>query len=530
MIRPSYQGCDACLLRACLLRALNHQGGGVNVDDSRHRVNEMGMRWRVLAFVVLSPALTACVRAGFNGPSTDASGRDGAGATDGASATDGRRDRAPDQGPLTLTSGMAQRHGGSSAQPGELGASVAVDTKGNVYIAGAVNATGGGGTRDILLWSTDAAGTLRWTKTVGGSGEDYATGIVALGDAIYVVGQFAGGASAAVNFDGAILTPHNANAEGFIWRLDANGSTVAGWPRVLGGAGWDRAAAIAVSPAGELLVAGQFAASIDLGGGVITSHGAADLFVLKLSAGGAHQLSAGFGGTGLDTAEAIAVDAAGNLFVTGSFSATVDLGGGLSAVSRGGTDAFLLALDNQAKPRWVMAAGSPLDDTGSRLALSGQDVCVAGGFYDTLTFADASALVSGGDCDVFLTCLAASDGARRWARAFGGAQCDSAGGLARHPGGLLYLAGSIGAPATLGGPPLVPSARDLFVAAYASDGSHRYSGAFGGAGDDVAEGLLITAQGALVVSGRISQAVDLLGIPLQSAGHWDAFVWRLASN
>ena len=64
-----------------------------------------------------------------------------------------------------------------------------------------------------------------------------------------------------------------------------------------------------------------------------------------------HQWSQSFGDSLVDEGAAVAVDASGNVLVTGFFSGTVDFGGG-SLVSAGGREIFLAKYDGNGAHVW----------------------------------------------------------------------------------------------------------------------------------------------------------------------------------
>src|SRR5262249_61230084 len=96
---------------------------------------------------------------------------------------------------------------------------------------------------------------------------------------------------------------------------------------------------------GSVAITGTFQGSMNFGGGTILATGAYDnIFVTMLSGSGTHLWSKGFGS--LDGAnnfgKGIAVDASGNVVVTGYFQGTIDFGGG-SLVSPDGGVANVVA-------------------------------------------------------------------------------------------------------------------------------------------------------------------------------------------
>ncbi len=96
------------------------------------------------------------------------------------------------------------------------------------------------------------------------------------------------------------------------------------------------------------------------------------------------------GGTADDVGGDIVVDASGNIYVTGSFTGTVDFdpGFGISNLtSVGGIDFFIQKLDNSGDLIWVKSVGGPRDDQSYSIAVDlNGDVFTTGYFQDTVDF------------------------------------------------------------------------------------------------------------------------------------------------
>jgi hypothetical protein len=73
-------------------------------------------------------------------------------------------------------------------------------------------------------------------------------------------------------------------------------------------------------------------------------------------------------GAGNDRGNGIAVDDAGNVYVTGTFSDTLTLGT-TNLVSAGGSDAFMLKYDRAGHVLWAKRAGGPGNDAGTAVAV-----------------------------------------------------------------------------------------------------------------------------------------------------------------
>ena len=95
-----------------------------------------------------------------------------------------------------------------------------------------------------------------------------------------------------------------------------------------GGTGTDESNSIARDAAGNLYITGSFSGQAQFGEGAtattLTAAGNSDIFLAKYAPDGELLWAIGVGGTGSDVGSDVEVDAAGNVFVTGRFSSTVD--------------------------------------------------------------------------------------------------------------------------------------------------------------------------------------------------------------
>src|SRR5688500_9836981 len=124
------------------------------------------------------------------------------------------------------------------------------------------------------------------------------------------------------------------------------------WGRAISGTGYINLSYSIVDAPGNVYMAGTFDQSVDFdpgpGSANLTAAGDFDGFVCKLNSSGDLVWTIQLGGPGADRAENVKVDALGNLYVTGSFSGTVDFdpGPGTASLSaEAGTDAFVAKYD-----------------------------------------------------------------------------------------------------------------------------------------------------------------------------------------
>lgn len=235
----------------------------------------------------------------------------------------------------------SKQFGGAGDQYGN---GIATGTDGALVVTGSFGGTidfGGtllssAGGSDIFVAKLDPAGVHIWSKRFG----DFADGQI--GNSLAVDksgGVYLGGAlSGTVNFGGKVPLSAEGNGDAFVAKLDANGGHL--WSTRFGNGANQLVNGIAIDPPGNVSFVGSFDGAIDFGGGELTSLGAADGFIAKLEASGAHIFSRRFGDVDSQVASSVAVDVLGDSFVTGTFSGAIDLGGG-PLVSHGGGDIFL---------------------------------------------------------------------------------------------------------------------------------------------------------------------------------------------
>ena len=159
---------------------------------------------------------------------------------------------------------------------------------------------------------------LAWSTYLGGNGNDWGKGIAvdAAGNA-YVTGQTESG-----NFPttaGAFDTTYNGDCDAFVAKLNASGSGLV-YSTYLGGGNSDTGLGIAVDAAGNVYVTGETESGNfpTTAGAFDTTDSGGDAFVAKLNASGSGLVySTYLGGSGRNLGYGIAVDAAGNAYVTG---------------------------------------------------------------------------------------------------------------------------------------------------------------------------------------------------------------------
>jgi hypothetical protein len=267
--------------------------------------------------------------------------------------------------------------------------------------------------------------------------------------------------------------------------------------------GHDTADAVATDSAGNIFVAGEFTDDLVLGNTTLDSRGSTDTFLIKLSPAGNLLWVASIGSIGPDEPAAITVDASGNAYVTGRFSSTADFGG-TRLTARLKTDMFVAAYAaNNGALLWARGYGSAGTEGGTGIAFtSDNNLVVTGYFQDSIDFG-GGALTSAGSYDIVLLSLTPQNGAYRWATRYGRQFSDQPDTLAADAQGRVFIAGHFDSQTDVGtGTIQTSGATDSFIAGYsAQDGHALWARQIGGTGFDVARAVTVTPDGKVVVVG-----------------------------
>ncbi|MEE9269989.1 MAG: SBBP repeat-containing protein [Candidatus Krumholzibacteria bacterium] len=330
----------------------------------------------------------------------------------------------------------------------------------------------------------------------------------------------------AIDFGGGPLTAAG-GVDIFVMKLDANGNYL--WSLLFGDVGLDAGYDVAVDTAGDVWLTGFFEGVVDFGGGPLAAAGDTDVFVAKLTAAGNHVTSQRFGGAHKDRAHRIALDRFNNVLVTGQFGGDLDVEGNF-LINAGGDDGFLVKFDAQGNHLWSRGFGGPLGDISYGLAVDESgNAFVTGYFRDRVSF-DGSTLVSAGALDIFVAKYDSS-GTHLWSRRLGGPGGDSGWALAVDADANVVVTGNIQSTADSSSDSLTPDgAADIFFALYDSEGVHLWSQRFGGVHDDFAFDIVTLAPENVAIVGAFEGGVDLGDGELTSAGLSDIFLTILPFN
>ncbi|APR87236.1 Tryptophan synthase alpha chain [Minicystis rosea] len=368
----------------------------------------------------------------------------------------------------------------------------------------------------------EGCGDCVFSRAVGSAIDDEgfslvsdATGNLFIGTYVNATVDFGcGPLSTAATLDGAM-----------IGKFTSSGACL--WNKVAG-TGSAHTQAVGLDPAGNVYATGYFQGTMDWGCGVMTSSGTQpDVFVTKLNgSNGACLWSKRAGDASPQYGNGIAVDTAGNVYLTGMLVGQLDLGGG-PITSAGNNDVFVAKLDTNGNQLWGKRFGDGNTQVARALTLDGaSNVLVTGQFAGSIGFGGPT-LTSNGLFDAFLIKLD-TNGNHVWSKQFGDAADQIGIGVAVDRTNDAVLAvGTFAGTINLGGAPLTSlGGNDAYVVKLDTSGNHVWSKAFGGPNNQNATTVAVDANGYIVVAGQLLGSADFGGGTLASAGNGDVWLGR----
>jgi len=457
--------------------------------------------------------------------------------------------------------------GGSGA---DNGSSIAVDGAGNIYVTGKTASsdfptryamdTSLGGTSDVFVTqiiSVNGAYTYGYSTYIGGAGDDGATGIAvdSAGNA-YVTGVTKSG-----NFPTwhAIDPTLGGSQDAFVTQIiSVSGVYTLGYSTYLGGSNQETAWGIAVDGMGNACVSGETISNdfptrnaVDA-----TFGGFSDAFVTQIvSASGVYTYgySTYLGGTSMDYGHGIAVDGAGNTYVTGrTESSDFPTYRAIQPTSRGGWEGFvtqIISASGGYAYGYSSYLGGSSHDSGNGIAVDGAgNIYVTGGTsssdFPTYRAVQPAYGGGGGDMytgDAFVTQIISAGGAYTYGYStyLGGNNSDVGSRLTVDETGNAYVSGETTSPnfptrhaiqLSYGG-----GVHDAFVTQIIAVGgvyTYGYSTYLGGSDWDHGRGIAVDGAGNAYVTGYTQSG----NFPTRGAiqpshgGSGDAFIVRLSGH
>lgn len=485
----------------------------------------------------------------------------------------------PDTGDIVPADPLVVESGSSDA-----GLAIAVDVAGAAYVTGETRSNLFPGTvsqvedseaenfsSKIFVTKLNPEGTGQVYSTyvgtgLGGAGEatqgrDQANGIaVDLNGAVYVAGE-----TESENFGGGGTIGGSQDA--FVFRLNPTGTRI-DYSNLIGGAGRDRALAIAVDPSENAYIVGS-TNSTGLAEEGSQPAGGTDAFIAKINPDGTNQDYFSYiGGSGFDEATGVAVTDDGlAAYITGTTESRglASLGAAQSTIFGSGSDAFVAKLNEDAEQEYFTYLGGSLDEVAGGIALDRDGNAYITGITQSTDFPTTPGAFQeeyqGGTFDAFVSKIVETDneggGTSLGYSTFIGGSGDEginfalprpATGIGVDSTGSAYVVGTTSSQPDSDAPfPITENATqsefggglsDVFVTKLNPDGTEaRYSSYLGGNGNDAGIAIGLDRRGAAFITGQTAstnftttpgalQETDPIGILGETSV--DGFVSKIA--
>ena len=317
---------------------------------------------------------------------------------------------------------------------------IAVDDAGTVYLAGTTIGELPGYTSeyfgsDAFVRVYDAGGTERWTTQFGTLLATVTQSVAVDGSGnVYVGGYTEGSLPGFENAGGAPLGPVTDWNDAFLRKYGPDGTEI--WTQQFGHERHDEILGVVVDGSGSIYVSGYTDAAFE---GYVNP-GGRDAFIRKYDSDGnvvwTRQFGSGSaaGGQPNDKALDIGLDSGGNIYVSGSTSGVFD-----GQSSGGGNDGFVRKMDPNGEHVWTRQFGGEDSDTADAIAVDGGGTVFTAGNTESSIPGAGGAGIDDGFAKSFDT-----NGGDRWTRTVGTRRVDGARDIAQGPGGVYVIGGTEG--------------------------------------------------------------------------------------
>ncbi len=305
------------------------------------------------------------------------------------------------------------------------------DFRGNFVITGHTRSGDGQfanlnrGENDLFLIKISPDGNLIWSRTYGGSDEDYGYAVVQEPNGNYVI------TGSTRSTDWNFSNRSSSDKDIFILRT-LNDGTI-NLVRTYGGSQDEEGRDVAIGSNFQISVTGVFESNNGDFSGAQPGTGGA--FLLKIESSGVFNSLTTYSGSGTDVANTLIPVADGGFVIAGRSSS----GDGLFQVQNSGTaDAFLLKMTNNGNPQWInLTGGSDYEEIHTLIESESGNIIAAG---ETRSGDLSFEGLSRGGLDAFLLSIS-SDGTTDWLETYGGSNAESALSITETVNGDLAFTG-----------------------------------------------------------------------------------------
>jgi len=307
------------------------------------------------------------------------------------------------------------------------------------------------GTRDGFLCRFTSTGQRLWGSFVGGEGWDVSNDVAITPEGNVVVVGWTKSLQGIASESSFQQQYGGSECDAFLAVYSPDG--IRQWGTYYGGAGWDVANAVAVSPLGDIIVVGwtdSKSVVVATDGHQQSPGGQQDGFVARFLGDGRLRWGSFYGGSNEDQITDVTVTKSGHIVVVGQTKSTTDIateGAHLQQLIGEGNSAFIASFERSGGRLWGTYYGGEGEDLALSVAMTpSDDIAVVGctqSWTDISTDSSLQSAYGGGNWDGFAAIFGQA-GQRTWGSYFGGDGADIIRSVDVASNGSVLLAGESG--------------------------------------------------------------------------------------
>jgi parallel beta-helix repeat protein len=435
--------------------------------------------------------------------------------------------------------------GGASS---DWGLAITVDNDGNAYITGGTASINfplkdplqntNHGSLDVFVTKINPQGALVYSTYLGGTETDEGNGIAVDSEGnVYLTGHTY---STDFPLQNPLQNTKYCYEDAFVTKINPTGTALI-YSTYLGGNNRDSGNGIAVDSSGNAYITGTtFSTDFPLQNPLQnTNQGYSDAFVTKINASGTVLVySTYLGGTDEDKSGGIAVDMAGDVYITGTtWSADFPLQNPLQNTNQGYSDAFVTKINPTGTAlTYSTYLGGTDTDQGSGIAVDSNGNAYITGTTVSTDFPLQNPLQTyQGNSDAFATKINPTGTALTYSTYLGGTNIDQGSGIAVDRAGNIYITGTTASTDFPLQNPLQITNHgylDAFVTKINPTGTAlTYSTYLGGTNNDTSYGIAVDRAGNAYITGYTWSTDFPLQNPIQTyQDNQDGFVAKIAAE
>ena len=438
----------------------------------------------------------------------------------------------------------------------DLSQSIAIDNKGNTYVAGYFSSSSltigttslsnsNPGSKHVFIAKFDSIGNLMWARSTGNYDIGYGLSVtVDLQGNVMMSGSYN---SSSITFGSFMLSNNGGSMYGlvFLVKYDSLGNVL--WARSSSNTySSNSMISICSDQSGFIYATGHFQdSSITFGTITLTNSSAPDqeVFLVKYDASGNAIWAKSFGGATHDVGNSVAVDPVGNVFVAGYFaSSSITIGSNvLLNKGSGSSDIFIAKYSSTGTLLWAKSVGGAAFDYINSLAVDNTGNAIIGGYFksSSMDFGNGVSLnnTTTGYVKDFLVKFDGS-GKAIWAKAASNSTTnDAINSVCADKFGNIYTTGYYESKTikfdTITLTNAGSATQDIFITKNDNAGKVIWAKSVGGTGNDYGKSICSDSKGNAFVTGEFmssSISFDSFKLNNVSTGTNDVFVAKVFSN